>query len=80
MTVFWPALLFGVLSLVIGIVIFINRGRVSRTNADAQRASFGGLGEPTARNSTPGRVGSVGVVAVLMGLGLIVASFLNLNW
>jgi hypothetical protein len=80
MSIFWPALLGGVLSLAIGIGILVKRSGIARANADAQRAGFGKYGEQTARNSTPGRVASVGVVAVLMGLALIVASFLNLNW
>ncbi|MFC9336421.1 hypothetical protein [Arthrobacter sp. NPDC057009] len=80
MTIFWPAFLGGLLSLAIGIVIFFKRSGIAKTNADAQRAGFGKYGEQTARNSTPSRVASVGVVAILMGLALVVASFLNLKW
>jgi hypothetical protein len=80
MTIFWPALIGGLVCVVLGVVVLVNRARLADANAGAQRAMFGKAGERVAQASTSRRMMSTGVGIVVVGLVGITLSLLNLNW
>ncbi|MGN7148553.1 hypothetical protein ACTHQ6_06080 [Arthrobacter sp. SAFR-179] len=80
MTIFWPAFIGGIVCVVIGIIVLVYRARLADTNADAQRAVFGKIGDRTSKASTSGRMGMTGAGIVVVGLIGVVLSLLDLNW
>jgi hypothetical protein len=49
MTIFWPAFIGGLVCVVLGVVVLVNRARLADANAGAQRAMFGKAGERVAQ-------------------------------
>jgi hypothetical protein len=80
MTIFWPAFIGGLVCVVLGVVVLVNKARLADVNAGAQRAMLRKAGERVAQASTPRRMMSTGVGIIVVGLIGITLSLLNLDW
>lgn len=82
MTVFWPALLTGVVVVLAGAALVRHRERVARATSDLQQQTFGdGAMVRRVRAKNTGRTtGRVGVGWMVLGAVMIVLSVLGLDW
>ncbi len=62
----------GSVGLIVGILMIVKRTSLTRFMADAQRATFGKVGDKVAAQSNPGMTAAVGAGFVLMGGAMIV--------
>ncbi len=61
----------GGVAVLMGVLMIINRSSLSRFMADAQRATFGKVGDKVAAQSSSGMTALVGTVSVLIGAAII---------
>ena len=73
----WAQALIGVFFVAVGVAVIWKRVAFARRNADALRATWGHLGERSARSSTPGNVAFGGVGFVLVGAVIAVNGLLR---
>jgi 2-hydroxychromene-2-carboxylate isomerase len=81
-TVFWPALIGGVLSVAGALALLKHRAAVARFTADMQRQTFG-EGVPARRFQSAATSRNMlypAVIWLVMGIALVVTSFLGLDW
>jgi hypothetical protein len=75
MEIMWPAVIAGIVMIIAGIIIILNKKRLASGIAEAQRVAFGSLGEKFADQARPsGALAAgigfvcIGVIAIIMGL------------
>lgn len=76
MDIMWPAVIIGMVAIVIGIVAIKARKNLTSAIAEGQRASFGRFGETVARQARPSGVVVAGVFFIIIGIAGIVMGLL----
>ena len=71
MTVDWPPVIVGAVITTFSVVILRARTWIARTIANLQRATFGPLGEPIAKRSTPNGLIAPSILGIAIGVVMI---------
>ena len=66
-----PQVIGGLVSILAGTLLIVFRNPLARASRDAQRATFGRLAKYSSQNSTPGNAMFVGILAIVLGAGLV---------
>lgn len=66
-----PQVIGGLVSILAGTLLIVFRNPLANANRDAQRATFGRLAKYSSQNSTPGNAMFVGILAIVLGAGLV---------
>jgi len=76
MHIFWPNMIGGLVLVLVGVLIIIYRGPITRASVKGQTSFFGkSVGRAMDRGTSPAWTGVAGVVGILAGVASIIFAF-----